>query len=217
VHFITNSGPSSDARRHHVEVLLLEHSAMVASPQEPSRAAGLSVKGALKFDCDCGRHRFWYRYIATIGHFNAGRDETGYPKIRNPKLRGVACKHVLRVMKHLGSAQVLHFITRMIEADRRALDGSRGRTVSTSPSQAEAIAAKQLREGSHPQNRIAKQKAPPGLARAIRDKVSARPKPDGERAKRDIQLRLKSLVQLGAITEAQHAAALAALDLQGRA
>lgn len=58
----------------------------------------------IKFDCDCGRHTYWYRYIASIGKFAyignnpLGREETGFPKIRNPQLKGIACKHVLRTM-----------------------------------------------------------------------------------------------------------------------
>ena len=63
--------------------------------------------GKLKFECDCGRHDYWYRYIATIGKYNYGIDESRYPSTRNPNVTGVACKHALRVMKHVTSAHML--------------------------------------------------------------------------------------------------------------
>lgn len=47
-------------------------------------------------NCQCGRFQFWYRYIATVGNY-ALVAETGYPKIRNPRLKGVLCKHLVRV------------------------------------------------------------------------------------------------------------------------
>ena len=65
------------------------------------------IDGKINFDCDCGRHRYWYRYLATVGKYNFGIDENRYPSTRNPKLTGVACKHALRVMKHLMSPHMI--------------------------------------------------------------------------------------------------------------
>lgn len=120
IRFITNAGPDSDRARHYVQVELAAFQAAVASPDKPLNVARwLAKTQPLRFDCDCGRHTFWYRYIATIGNFNAGRDETGYPKIRNPRLTGIACKHVLRVMAELQSSSFVHgFIAKMIEKAR---------------------------------------------------------------------------------------------------
>lgn len=117
--FITNAGPESQAARHHVHVRFLgfaqELRALQATPSKPNEkdkgATSLTAAvnrlrgGYLAFDCDCERHRFVYRYITTIGGFNAGRAESGYPKITNPKLYGVACKHVLRVMAEVNSSR----------------------------------------------------------------------------------------------------------------
>lgn len=119
IRFLTNAGKDSRATRHTVIVRLNafdEAAAMVAATdlkdwKSPRQAANWLRKQPLAFDCDCGRHRYFFRYLATIGGFEAGRKETGYPKIRNPGLRGVACKHVLRVMTELeSSGTVLTFL-----------------------------------------------------------------------------------------------------------
>ena len=121
IRFITNAGADSKVSRHHVVVNLhaFETAAaqLAATPNDgkggktPKQIANWLRKQKLSFDCDCERHRYFFRYVATIGGFAAGRKETGYPKIRNPKLVGVACKHVLRVMSELESSNaVLAFL-----------------------------------------------------------------------------------------------------------
>ncbi len=72
----------------------------------------LIKEGQIAFDCDCGRHRYWYRYLATIGKYNYGINETRYPTTRNPNLTGLACKHVLRVMNHITSANFKDYLKR---------------------------------------------------------------------------------------------------------
>ncbi|MBL6749435.1 MAG: hypothetical protein ISP90_02890 [Nevskia sp.] len=217
LHFVTSAGPASAVRRHHVDVVLLEHSSLVAAPKDAKAAARKDAAGHLKFDCDCGRHTFWYRYIATIGHFNAGRDETGYPKIRNPKLRGVACKHVMRVMKQLTSAAVLHQIARMIEADRRALSAGASKAIVLTQPQAQQIGERQHRESGYARNTIqtqAQRRASTRLRAAIQVRRQASAKGAvTDRAKRDIGLRLNNLAAKGGITAAQLSAALSALQI----
>jgi hypothetical protein len=121
IRFITNAGPDSKVTRHHVIVRLHGFEAaaaqMAATPldgkggKSPKQIANWLRKQKLSFDCSCERHRYFFRYVATIGGFAAGRKETGYPKIRNPRLMGVACKHVLRVMTELESSNaVLAFL-----------------------------------------------------------------------------------------------------------
>jgi hypothetical protein len=122
VHFQTNSGPNSDVRRHHVYVQFLGYNAALAGGQATKAAAKQMAAGKIKFDCDCGRHTFWFRYIATIGNFNVGRAEDGFPKVRNPKLFGVACKHVLRVMSVITHGPTFeNFAQRMIDTGRKTL------------------------------------------------------------------------------------------------
>lgn len=120
VRFLTNAGPESDVTRHHVVVRFNAFDDAVRKlaakklddATAPKQMANWLRKQKLAFDCDCGRHRYFLRYVATIGGFAAGRPEMGYPKIRNPGLQGVACKHVLRVMSELESSNlVLNFLT----------------------------------------------------------------------------------------------------------
>jgi len=118
VRFITNASKDSDVNRHHVMVEFLGYQAEASSGLTNPRKAALRLRrGILKFDCDCGRHRYWFRYISTIGGYNAGRAETGFPKIRNPNLKGIACKHVIRVMSEIerGNGSVVSFLTRLME------------------------------------------------------------------------------------------------------
>lgn len=123
VHFQTDASSASNVKRHHVYVQFMRYSEMVASPIEARKAAGFMQRGYLKFDCDCGRHTFWYRFMATIGQYNFGRDETGYPRVRNAKLKGVACKHVLRVMQLImHSATFDNYATNMITVGRSSLE-----------------------------------------------------------------------------------------------
>jgi hypothetical protein len=96
--FLTNSGPDSDVARHHVNVDFPAFKAYSASPSDPKKLARAMLDGPLRLECTCGRWTFWYRYLATKGGFGYGRPETGFPRVRNPKLVGVACKHALRVM-----------------------------------------------------------------------------------------------------------------------
>lgn len=149
VRFITNAGPDSDQSRHHVVVEFLGYQTAIASGAHSAYiAAGRLRKEPIRFDCDCGRHRYWFRYIATIGRYNAGRSETGYPKIRNPKLYGVACKHVLRVMAEIeGGSAVQAFLTRAIDKGRQSEDGSGH--IRQRQKESEQLAEKQSKRPSH--------------------------------------------------------------------
>lgn len=79
-------------------------------------AAKEAAKGRLSIDCDCGRHQYWYRYMATAGNYCvAPPKEFSFPKIRNPELRGLACKHVLKAAVMLQSAAWQNIIARQME------------------------------------------------------------------------------------------------------
>lgn len=125
--FSTSSGPQSRRSRHMVTVAFVDYGAALSRPGTSLQAAGWLGRDAhLKFDCDCEHHRYRLRYISTIGGFNAGRPESGFPKLTNPTLSGVACKHVLRTMAELQtSAFVRKQVAKMVEVDRARLDGQR--------------------------------------------------------------------------------------------
>jgi len=124
IRFITNAGPDSDVTRHHVLVEFMNYGPEAASGLTDPRKSAMRLRsGPLKIECDCGRWRFWFRYLATIGGYNAGRAETGYPKIRNPKLQGIACKHIVRVMSEVKSgAATLGFLTRLMDKAKSSDD-----------------------------------------------------------------------------------------------
>lgn len=110
ISFVTNSGPDSDVSHHYVNVQLLDYPELLLARTKapPITAVKKAVHdGKIRFDCDCGRHRYWYRYVASIGKYNYGLDENRYPSTRNPQLTGVACKHVLRVMNYVSSAHMI--------------------------------------------------------------------------------------------------------------
>ncbi|WP_426237536.1 hypothetical protein [Pseudomonas sp. TWP3-2] len=122
VHIQTNASAKSNVARHHVMVQFLDYDKVLADGNNTLEAAKRMLAGKLKFDCDCGRHTFWYRYIASIGSFNYGRPEDGFPRVRNPKLTGIACKHVIRVMATINAGSTFNlFAKRMIETGRRTL------------------------------------------------------------------------------------------------
>lgn len=142
VRFMTNAGPDSDVTYHHVTVEFLSYASAASGARgDAKKSAAWLRREPLKIECDCGRWRYWYRFIATIGGFNAGRDETGFPKVRNPKLHGVACKHILRVMADVeSSGTVLSFLARLIDK-ARARDDNRV-SVQMGQKEAEALANK---------------------------------------------------------------------------
>lgn len=150
LHFVTNASAESDAIRHHVHVEFPAFKAFAASPKKPDLLARAMLDGPLKFDCDCGRHRYWYRYLATKGGFAHGRPETGFPKIRNPRLVGVACKHVLRVMQAvMKDANVRAKASAMLAAAQRNDTSAQ----LTRAKEAQAQAAQQLQQSHHVKNR----------------------------------------------------------------
>ena len=81
-------------------------SALVSGQRWPI-AAKKAAQGRISFDCQCGRHQFWYRYLAGIGGFAIEPpSEKDFPKIRNPTLDGAACKHVIKTIQTLQSPTV---------------------------------------------------------------------------------------------------------------
>ncbi|UAN54750.1 phage tail protein (plasmid) [Serratia sp. JSRIV002] len=79
------------------------------------------VAGRASINCDCGRYMYWYRYIATAGNFTISPPkEYVFPKIKNPNLRGVACKHIIHAFTRMQGAG---WQTRIIESLIKASKG----------------------------------------------------------------------------------------------
>lgn len=141
--FATPSGPGSKVRRHMVTIEWPGYGAAVSWPGTPLQAAKVLAEQPLKFDCDCEHHRYRFRYITTALGANSGRAEPGFPKITNPNLIGVGCKHVLRTMVALESAGVRSQLAQMIAASRKQLEspGARPRVITVSAAQADRLAS----------------------------------------------------------------------------
>lgn len=163
IHFLTNAGPDSKANRHSVHIVLMDYDVGLAKGT-PLQASKEIAKGNLRFDCDCDHHTFVFRYITTLMGANAGRAETGFPKIRNPQLEGIACKHVLRVMTELNSSIFIwRRIAQMIESDRaknaNKLRARQQKTVAMTQREASELSAKQ--KNNIREIKAAARKAPP--------------------------------------------------------
>lgn len=180
VRFMTNSGPDSKVSHHHVIVNFLSYSAAASAGRDtPKKMAAWLRKEPLRIECTCGRWRYWYRYIATIGNFNAGRDETGFPKIRNPNLHGVACKHILRVMAEVESSTgILGFLEKLISKARNIDDNAA--KIRMSQKEADQLAAKQSTNGrdvdtSMKRRAAAREKAAITRAAQVAPRLSKKP------------------------------------------
>ena len=96
---VTSSGATPKHTHYQVRVRLEDwQKEMVRSTGAYIIPAQKACRGKISFDCGCGRHQYWFRYLATIGGFAIDPQEHGFPKIRNPKLLGCACKHVIKVV-----------------------------------------------------------------------------------------------------------------------
>jgi hypothetical protein len=137
--FTTPSGPDSKVHRHFVSLVFPGYGAAIAFPGTALQAAAELAKAPLKFDCDCEHHRYRHRFIATAMGINAARPENGFPKLTNPTLIGVACKHVIRTLIELqGSMIVRKMVAKMIQADRdRLTPGGRTKVITTTREEAD--------------------------------------------------------------------------------
>ncbi len=215
IHFVTNAGPRSERVRHNVHVQFLALDAAVASPSKATEVVKLVTGGKIRLQCDCERWRYLYRYMATIGRYNAGRPETGFPKITNPQLGGVACKHVLRVMNQLSSPMVRDYIAKMIAAGRQQVKPKL--TATTKKAQKE-MAEQQAREAHHLRNtvesaaekrvRLAQQRRIKEIAERNRRAIPTDPRKLAA-ARRKFEDSVRLMLQMGGITKKQADAMLA--------
>lgn len=98
---VTASGDTPNAPSHYKVRVRLEDWKREASRtknKDYRAAAQRAAMGYVSFDCNCGRYIYWYQYLATIGNFDIAPGETVFPKIRNKKLRGICCKHILKAL-----------------------------------------------------------------------------------------------------------------------
>lgn len=90
----------SDHQHHKVDIRFEEWDALMGDADGSDRgyasAARKACAGRMSINCSCGDHQYRYRYMATLGNYCLSPPkEFAYPKITNPNLTGLACKHVL--------------------------------------------------------------------------------------------------------------------------
>ena len=113
--FRVTASPNSKYLHHRVKVRLEEWNDWLTSSVPFRQAAENILNGRISFDCDCGRHQYWYRYMATIGGYAIKPLENAYPKVRNPKLFGACCKHVLKALATIRGPAVRRLIVMEME------------------------------------------------------------------------------------------------------
>lgn len=215
VMFQTNAGPGSTHKFHTVVVEFMNYEACVTSPVPAQKIVKELVLGKIKIDCGCEDFRYRLRYIATKGNFAAGPwFEGGYPKLTNPLLLGVGCKHILRVMQVItASAAFTGFATKMIERGRQTVLRKK-QVVKVADAEKFLRAAKgersRTRKISTSEEKRNARKAQPGYARMV-EKAKQRAA-EKERAKMakgrsaalaGIERHARELLSMGAINQKQ--------------
>lgn len=112
----------SKHQHHRVKVRFEQWDELLNMPPDSdyNKAVKLACAGRLSFDCDCGRHQYWYRYLATMGNYALSPPkEFAFPKIKNPELVGVACKHVLKAVTLLQSPAWHRILSKQMKAQAK--------------------------------------------------------------------------------------------------
>lgn len=116
--FFRVSGRSQPYYR--VQIRLEGWSKAITSSQPALATVKELTSGRLSFECPCGRHQYWYRYLATLGNFAIEPLERDFPKIRNPRLTGCCCKHTLRVLQELKTSRFQLILAKELDKERKA-------------------------------------------------------------------------------------------------
>jgi hypothetical protein len=112
---VTSSGHTPKYGHYQVRIRLEEWDSQIMKTGTYLVAARKAASGRVSFDCTCGRHQYWFRYLATIGGFALDPEEHVFPKIRNPRLSGACCKHVIKALAVLQGGAVHARIAKEME------------------------------------------------------------------------------------------------------
>lgn len=213
VQFVTNASKDSDVKRHYVHVQFLNFQACVASPTPANKIVSEMIKGKLKISCDCMRNRYYFSYIQTVGKFKYGEQQLNYPKITNARLKGIACKHILRTMQTiLKSPTFKAYAVKMIELARNNIEHKQA---STKLKEMREMQEKMRKEYGKKkittldERRAARQAKPVNDLKAkAQEKAKAKAAQKATKAKQaafnEAELSLKNLLKLGGINQQQY-------------
>jgi hypothetical protein len=107
LHFRVTASGKTKYSHYDVRIRLEEWEKYMRGSDSYTLAAGKAAAGRVSIDCTCGRHQYWFRYLATVGGFALDPFEHSFPKIRNPRLIGAICKHTVKALLVLQSP-VIH-------------------------------------------------------------------------------------------------------------
>jgi len=116
LHFITQSSDFDTNGVYYTQqiVLLDFDTAMGMTDVRPIDRVKLAVEGDIAISCNDPSFKYWgFQYILTSLDANASEPENRFPRVRNPRLRGVTCKHLDLCL------EVLPFLTSEITNDLR--------------------------------------------------------------------------------------------------
>lgn len=207
VHFTTNASLNSKVKFHHVQVEFLAFHELVFHPErvKTTTVQNRLSKGRVKFECDCGRFNYWFRYLNTVAGTVLGRKEGGFPKIRNPQATGIACKHVIRVMHWIKSPSGRQYLNQALEKERTKQVGTKYKTSKKEISQ---VLSEQLVRANTPRNHIR-----PNLqaeiakleAKAKKQATALMKKQKDAQTKFEAMNKLKTLYEQGILTAEEYA------------
>lgn len=126
LHFDVSASGKHKETSYQVRIRLENWMEELTNTQRSWQAAVKRVlQGGISIDCQCGRYRYWYRYVATAGNFAIAPYEKDFPKIRNPQLNGCCCKHQLKALAALKSPTVQAYLAKQMEkqADKAGFAG----------------------------------------------------------------------------------------------
>ena len=219
--FATNTGPDSLDDRQYVSIKMLNFEAAVASASTPEAISKQVTEGPLAIGCSCGDFRFVYAFICTSGGFGLPQHrETAFPKIKNPQLSGVACKHIVKAASTLIQSPTLrNYVARVIKAERLKTSSTLKRNAIAEQKEFQKQQAgesyRQRRVATSEEKKAERAKYSAAQVKAIaKVKVAAKRKAAAKavnKSKALVTANVQKLLGLGAITQKQANAMLAAL------
>jgi hypothetical protein len=114
--FRVTASALSKSRSHEVRLRLEEWDKFLLGTKKYVKSAKKAADGRVSIQCSCEDFQYQYRYLATIGNYVVSPPkEHGYPKIKNPRLKGCCCKHILKCLSALDSLGIQRILAREME------------------------------------------------------------------------------------------------------
>jgi len=155
-----------------------------------------SVKGNVSIDCNCGQFQYKYRYVATAANVSLRPYEKDFPKIKNPNLHGMCCKHLIKALSLVRTPTYAKLLEKQMEKQSSSV-GFLGDTKATSLSKKDMATLKKARPSALNYDRLQKSlKATEKAQQAYKRKTSGNKRDIDylkavDAAKRKIKAKLK--------------------------